>query len=89
MEQAIDLISKYGFPCVAAYSMAYFVYFIWLWAINDIKPQINKADQKLIHLIDRLRMLDNDLIRLKEKVNTTLYIKHRMHQLEDNQKSEM
>lgn len=89
MEHAIELISKYGFPIVAAYSMAYFVYFIWLWAINDIKPQIAKANQKLIHLIDRLRMLDNDLIRLKEKVNTTLYIKQRLSQSEDNQKSEM
>jgi hypothetical protein len=75
MDVTIEMISKYGFPCVAASSMAYFVYFIWLWAINDIKPQITKADDELINLIDRLRMLDNDLIRLKEKVNTTLYIK--------------
>jgi hypothetical protein len=75
MEYAIEVINKYGFPIVAAGGMGYFVYFIWLWTANDIKPQISKAHDELIALIDRVRMLDNDLIRLNEKVNVVLYLR--------------
>lgn len=75
MDHTIEIINKYGFPIVAAGGMGYFVYFIWLWTANDIKPQISKAHEELIALIDRVRMLDNDLIRLNEKVNVVLYLR--------------
>ena len=32
----------------------------------------------LIALIDRIRMLDNDLIRLNQKVNTVLHLRGKM-----------
>ena len=34
-----------------------------------------QANTTLIALIDRIRMLDNDLIRLQQKVNTTLHLR--------------
>lgn len=88
MEHAVELTSKYGFPIVAAGGMGYFVYFIWLWAVNDIKPQISKANSELISLIDRVRMLDNDLIRLNEKVNVVLYLRGRVIEQERIQSDE-
>ncbi len=70
-----DLISKYGFPIVAAVGLGYFVYYIWIWATKEVKPVLSEAQKTLIALIDRIRMLDNDLIRLNQKLNTVLQLK--------------
>ena len=40
----------------------------------------------LIALIDRVRMLDNDLIRLRSKLNTILTIREQQSQKQDNPK---
>jgi hypothetical protein len=88
-----DLISKYGFPIVAAVGMGMMIKYVFEWATKEIKPVINEANTILIALIDRIRMLDNDLIRLNQKVNTVLHlrgktIEHERVQAEDeiNQK---
>ena len=70
-----ELISKYGFPIVAAVGLGYFVYYIWIWATKEVKPVLSEAQQTLIALIDRIRMLDNDLIRLNQKLNTVLQLR--------------
>lgn len=69
------LISKYGFPLVAAVGLGYFVYYIWIWATTEVKPVLSEAHTTLIALIDRVRMLDNDLIRLNQKLNTVLQLR--------------
>lgn len=74
-DQIVDIISKYGFPIVAAVGMGYFIFFIYKHVTNEISPAIREANTTLIALIDRIRMLDNDLIRLQQKVNVTLQIK--------------
>jgi hypothetical protein len=71
----VDLINKYGFPVVAAGGLGYFVYYIWLWVTKEIKPVLSDANTTLIALIDRIRCLDNDLIRLNQKVNTVLHLR--------------
>ena len=70
-----ELISKYGFPIVAAGGLGYFVYYVWIWATKEIKPVLSDASSVLIALIDRIRMLDNDLIRLNQKVNVVLMLR--------------
>lgn len=70
-----ELISKYGFPIVAAAGLGYFVYYVWIWATKEIKPVLSDASSVLIALIDRIRMLDNDLIRLNQKVNVVLMLR--------------
>ena len=69
MDSIIDMISKYGFPVVAACGLGYFVYYIWKWVTTEIKPVIEETTGKLIALIDKVRMLDNDMIRLTMKIN--------------------
>jgi hypothetical protein len=71
----IDLINQYGFPIVAAVGMGYFVYFIYVFVTTKLTPLIGETSIILIALIDRIRMLDNDLIRLQQKVSVTLQIK--------------
>jgi len=70
-----ELINKYGFPIVAAGGLAYLIYYVWEWATKEIKPVLSEANATLIALIDRIRMLDNDLIRLNQKVNTVLHLR--------------
>jgi hypothetical protein len=71
----VSLINKYGFPIVAAGGMGYLIFYVWEWATKDIKPVTTEANNVLIALIDRIRMLDNDLIRLNQKVNVILSLR--------------
>ena len=79
MKDIAELISKYGFPIVAAVGLGYFVYYVWTWATKEIKPVLSEANKVLIALIDRIRMLDNDLIRLNQKVNIVLQLRKMQH----------
>jgi hypothetical protein len=78
MSEVVDLVNKYGFPIVMAVGMGYIIKYVWEWATKEVKPVINDANTVLIALIDRIRMLDNDLIRLNQKVNTVLHLRGKM-----------
>ena len=75
MNNIADIIGQYGFPIVAAVGMGMMIKYVWTWATTEIKPVISDANTVLIALIDRIRMLDNDLIRLNQKVNTVLHLR--------------
>ena len=70
-----ELVKQYGFPIVAAVGMGYFVWFIYKFVTDRLMPLIGETNVILIALIDRVRMLDNDLIRLNQKVSVVLQIK--------------
>ena len=72
-----ELINQYGVPTVVAVGMSYFIYFIWKFVTTQILPQLGKAMNTLIALIDRVRMLDNDMIRLDQKINTIIQLKEK------------
>jgi len=76
-DQIIAMVNKYGFPIVAAGGMGYMIYFVWKWATQEIKPVLSEANAVLIALIDRIRMLDNDLIRLNQKVSVVLTLRQK------------
>ena len=71
----IDAINKYGFPIVAASGVGYMIYYVWTWATTEVKPVLSEANTVLIGLIDRIRVLDNDLIRLNQKLNIVLMLR--------------
>jgi hypothetical protein len=52
--------------------MGWFIYFIYVYITREIKTKLSEMNGVLIGLIDRIRMLDNDLIRLRSKLNTVL-----------------
>lgn len=74
----VELVNKYGFPIVMAVGMGFIIKYVWEWATKEVKPVISEANGVLIALIDRIRMLDNDLIRLNQKVNTVLHLRGKM-----------
>ena len=73
-------IKDFGFPIVAAMGMGYFIYFIWQWVTETIDPVIGETMVTLIRLVDRVRMLDNDLIRLNQKLAMVLEYKAELEQ---------
>lgn len=76
-QQIAEMISKYGFPIVAAGGLGFMIHYVWKWVTTEAKPVISEASSVLIALIDRVRMLDNDLIRLNQKLNTVLQLRSR------------
>jgi uncharacterized protein with PQ loop repeat len=74
----VSVLQDYGFPMFAAVAMAYFIYFIYNFITKEIKTKLGQANTVLIALIDRIRMLDNDIIRLKAKVKTAIELKENL-----------
>jgi hypothetical protein len=68
----VSLISEYGFPVIMACGMGYFIYFIWNFIGEHIDPALQEQHIALIRVIDQVRMLDQDLIRLQQKVDVVL-----------------
>lgn len=85
-QELVDAINQYGFPIIAAMGLGYFVYYIWCWATEEIDAILGEAQMTLIKLIDRVRMLDNDMIRLNTKL--TMVLEHRA-KLDNKQKDEL
>jgi|TARA_R110002020_G_scaffold248172_1_gene462220 hypothetical protein len=69
------VISEYGFPIVATVGLLYMIYFIWGFITNNIKKKLSETSVTLIELIDRIRMLDNDIIRLQQKLDTVVELR--------------
>lgn len=74
-EELVNSINQYGFPIIAVFGLGYFVFFIWKWATEEIDSIIGQTMVTLIKLVDRVRMLDNDLIRLNTKLSMILEYK--------------
>jgi len=68
----VEILNQYGFATLAAVGMGWFIYFIYIYITREIKTKLTEMNGVLIGLIDRIRMLDNDLIRLRSKLNTVL-----------------
>jgi len=69
------IINAYGFPIIETMGIAYILYYVWVWTTTKVKPVISEVNTVLIALIDRIRLLDNDMLRLTQKVNVVLYLK--------------
>jgi hypothetical protein len=71
-DQIVFFVKQYGFPIVSSVGMGYFVYFIYRFVTLKLMPVIGETNGILVSLIDRIRMLDNDMIRLQQKVSVLL-----------------
>ena len=63
--------------------LGYFIYYVWWFIGEHIEPQIEKMHFALIKVIDQVRMLDQDLIRLQQKVNVVLEMKENLKKREN------
>ena len=81
-----QLISDFGFPIVMAVGLGYFIYYIWWFVGEKLEPEIEKMHFQLIKVIDQTRMLDQDLIRLQQKVDVVLEMKENIKKKEVEKK---
>ena len=80
-----QLVSEYGFPIVATVGLLYMIYYIWNFVTKKIKPRLSETNAIVVDLIDRIRLLDNDMIRLQQKLDTVIEMREKLED-EQNQK---
>mgnify|MGYP000592357662 CR=1 FL=1 len=85
----VVLIAEYGFTTVAIVGLGYFVYFVWQFVNKELDPKIEEMHMSLIRLIDQVRMLDQDMIRLQEKIKVVLEYRERQELLKENEETEV
>ena len=77
MDEIVNAVKDFGFPIVAAVGMLYMIYFVWKTITEEIEAKLGDAHVTLIGLIDRIIMLDNDIIRLQQKLDTAIEMKRK------------
>ena len=75
--EIIDLVEQFGFTTIMVVGLGYFVYFVWQTISNVIDPAVSEMKSTIIRLTDQLRLLDQDMIRLQQKVNTVLELQEK------------
>ena len=81
----VQVVSEFGFPVVMVVGLGYFVCFVWQTITNKIDPAVQEMKITIIRLTDQLRLLDQDMIRLQQKVNTVLELKEENRLVDDTQ----
>ena len=81
----VQVVSDFGFPVVMVVVLGYFVYFVWQTITNKIDPVVQEMKITIIRLTDQLRLLDQDMIRLQQKVNTVLELKEENRLVDDKE----
>ena len=80
----VTAIKDFGFPIVAALGMLYVIYFVWKTITQQVESKLDDAHIVIIGLIDRVRMLDNDIIRLQQKLDTAIEMRNQKNEKEDD-----
>jgi hypothetical protein len=88
MDAIAQAISDFGFPIIMSLGMGYFIYFVWKYITDQLEPEIETMHYVLIKCIDANRMLDNDMIRLQQKVKVVLEYRQRQEVIEDAKEKE-
>ena len=81
----VDAIQQYGFPIVMMVGLGYFIYYVWWFIGEKIEPKLEEMHFALIRVIDQTRMLDQDMIRLQQKVNVVLEYKENERKKKKNE----
>jgi hypothetical protein len=88
MDNIAKLINDFGFPIVMAVGMGYFIYYVWRFVIAELNPKLGTMHMALIRVIDQTRMLDQDMIRLQQKINVVLEFKEKQDIIQDAEEKE-
>ena len=81
------LIEKFGFTTVMVVGLGYFVYYVWVTITKTIDPAVAEMQKTIIRLTDQLRLLDQDMIRLQQKLNTVLELQEQGNDKKENKKT--
>ena len=82
------LVLEYGFETVALVLLGYFVWYVWNFVAKELTPKLSEMHVALIRVIDQNRMLDQDMIRLQQKVNVVLTYRDKEEIIQDAEEKE-
>ena len=71
----IGIIEFVGIPAVASGGLGYLVWVLFKSLIADIHKKLDTQQAMIVALIDRVRQLDNDLIRIDAMCRSVLGVK--------------
>ena len=82
----VQIVADFGFPVVMVVGLGYFVFYVWQTITKTIDPAVQEMKTTIIRLTDQLRLLDQDMIRLKEKVETVVRLKDQEKAVDEKSK---
>tara|TARA_R100000734_G_C3292929_1_gene84508 strand:- start:102 stop:383 length:282 start_codon:yes stop_codon:yes gene_type:complete len=72
MTDWIGVVETIGIPAVVAVGMGYLVWTLFKNLIADIHKKLDTQHGMIVALIDRIRQMDNDMIRIDTLVRTAM-----------------
>jgi|TARA_R100001463_G_scaffold55788_1_gene107540 hypothetical protein len=72
MKDWISVIETVGIPAAVAVGMGYLVWTLFKNLIADIHKKLDTQQGMIVALIDRIRQMDNDMIRIDTLVRTAM-----------------
>jgi len=72
VKEFISAIETIGIPAAAAIGLGYLVWTLFKSLIADIHKKLDTQHTMIVSLIDRIRQMDNDMIRIDTLVRTAL-----------------
>ncbi len=72
MTDWIGVVETIGIPAVVAVGMGYLVWTLFKNLISDIHKKLDTQHGMIVALIDRIRQMDNDMIRIDTLVRTAM-----------------
>ena len=76
MTDWIGVVETIGIPAVVAVGMGYLVWTLFKNLIADIHKKLDTQHGMIVALIDRIRQMDNDMIRIDTLVRTAMDLPH-------------
>lgn len=74
MNEVLNVVETIGIPAAVAVGMGYLVWTLFKNLIADIHKKLDTQHGMIVALIDRIRQMDNDMIRIDTLVRTALKI---------------
>lgn len=72
MNEVIEAIETIGIPAAGAVGLGYLVWTLFKSLIADIHKKLDAQHSMVVALIDRIRQMDNDMIRIDTMVRAAL-----------------
>ena len=74
MNEWVSAVETIGIPAVGAMGLGYLVWMLFKSLIADIHKKLDTQHSMIVALIDRIRQMDNDMIRIDSMVRTAMGI---------------
>jgi hypothetical protein len=72
VKELLSVVETIGIPAAVAVGMGYLVWTLFKNLIADIHKKLDTQHEMIVALIDRIRQMDNDMIRIDTLVRTAL-----------------